>query len=183
MMLPGNDGQSHDGVRPLLDGAVVGLKLVWLLSDVFGANLADKGYRPTTAINVMAGVAGLGSAQGQASELILGAMAAAAGMISGLALPFQEGTEEWIVQVPLAVQAALLGGQFLGAPHKTMQACLACDLSLERGQGLSCQQFRSTCRASGAACSLPPINGGGYSWDCGESAALLCVNHCLRRFS
>lgn len=153
MMLPENDGQSHDGVRPLLDGAVVGLKLALLLSDMFGAKLADKGYRPTTAINVMAGVAGLGIAQGQTSELILGAMATAAGMISGLAFPFQEGTEEWLVQVPLAVQAALLAsrnvaaqsyrnrrflsgghslGQFLGAPRETMRARSACDLSLER---------------------------------------------------
>lgn len=101
----------------MLDAAAVGLKISILLLDEFGKAAASHGYRPTTAINTIAGAAALAVAQGFSSDDILAAMAAASGMVQGLAFPFQEGTEEWLVQVPLVAHAASLACKNAKAIH------------------------------------------------------------------
>jgi 2-methylcitrate dehydratase PrpD len=95
-------------VERMLDAAAAGLKISMLLLDVYGRAVAEKGYRPTTVINTMSGAVALALAQGASNEEALAAMSAAAGMVQGLAFPFQEGTEEWFVQVPLVTQAAIM---------------------------------------------------------------------------
>jgi len=100
--------RSSLSIDRVLDAATAGLKISLLLLDIYGKAAAEKGYRPTTIINTLAGTAALAIAQGLSSEDTLAAMSAAAGMIQGNAFAFQEGTEEWFVQVPLVTQAASL---------------------------------------------------------------------------
>lgn len=95
-------------VSRMLDAAAVGLKLSLLLTDAYGKAFAAKGFRPTTALHAMAGAAALSRLQGSSPEDAMKALSAAAGMVQGLAFAFQEGSEEWLVQVPLAAEAAIL---------------------------------------------------------------------------
>ena len=101
----------------MLDAAATGLKLSMLLLDVYGKAAAEKGYRATTFINTIAGAAALSVAQGASTDDTMAAMAAAAGMVQGMAFPFQEGTEEWLVQVPLVAHAASLACKNAKALH------------------------------------------------------------------
>ncbi|MEB3100824.1 MmgE/PrpD family protein [Ferviditalea candida] len=89
-----------------IESAALGLRLARLLNSRLGKALADKGFRATTVIGSIAGAGALAWLKEQSAEYVLKAMSAAASAASGLAYPFQEGSEEWLVQVPIAAQIA-----------------------------------------------------------------------------
>ncbi|BCL80715.1 MmgE/PrpD family protein [Ktedonobacteria bacterium brp13] len=124
-------------IEQMLDAATAGLKISMFLLDMYGKAVAEKGYRPTTVINTMSGAAALALAQGASSEEALAAMSAAAGMVQGLAFPFQEGTEEWFVQVPLVTHAASLACRNAKALYFRHTEFLSGERSLGRLLGVS----------------------------------------------
>lgn len=91
----------------LVTAAAIGLKLAGLLNWQLGKHLTARGYRPTTVVGSMAAAGALTWLRTKSEERALEAMAVAAATANGFAFPFQEGTEEWLLQVPLSAQAAI----------------------------------------------------------------------------
>lgn len=95
----------------LIESAAIGLRLARLLNVHLGKALSGKGFRATTVIGSIAGAGALTWLKEQSSGYVLKAMSAAASAACGLLYPFQEGTEEWLVQVPIAAQIAILASR------------------------------------------------------------------------
>jgi 2-methylcitrate dehydratase PrpD len=95
-------------VQDLLASAAIGLKLACYLNQELGQHLSAKGYRPTTVIGTIAAAGALTWLRYQSEEQSLEAMAAAAGSVTGFAFPFNEGTEEWLLQVPISANTAIM---------------------------------------------------------------------------
>lgn len=93
--------------QELVSAAAIGLKLAGLLNVQLGKYLTARGYRPTTVVGSMAAAGALTWLRTKSEERALEAMSVAAATANGFAFPFQEGTEEWLLQVPLSAQAAI----------------------------------------------------------------------------
>lgn len=93
--------------QDLITSAAIGLKLASLLNCHLGSLLSVNGYRPTTIISCIAASGALAWLRYKDSNAALQAMAAATGAANGFAFPFQEGTEEWLLQVPLSAHTAI----------------------------------------------------------------------------
>lgn len=101
--------ESEKGKHPLTDlisAAAIGLKIAQLLNRHLGTYLARYGFRPTTIVGSIAAAGALSWLKNKSADCALRAMAAAASAANGFSFPFQEGTEEWLLQVPLSAHAA-----------------------------------------------------------------------------
>lgn len=104
-------------VQELITTAAIGLKLAQLLNAHFGKYLSGRGYRPTTVAGSISAAGALAWLRYKSAVQALGAMAAAAATANGFAFPFQEGTEEWLLQVPLSAQAAIAACRNIRSTH------------------------------------------------------------------
>lgn len=141
-------------MEAILSAAAVGLKTSLLLLEVFNKAVAKAGYRPTTAINTIAGAAALAKAQGKRADEAIRAMSAASGMMQGYTFHFQEGTEEWLVQVPLVVSAATLACKNAGALHFSHPTFLSGERSLGTLLGVRTTDFMGNSGLAGFHLSL-----------------------------